>query len=325
MKALFFQDNKLQFRSDFPDPVPCENEALIRVIYAGICSTDLELVKGYMNFDGILGHEFVGIIEKCTDKDLIGKRVSGEINISCQKCSYCNSGMERHCPNRSVLGILGRDGAFAELLTLPTRNLHLIPDSISDDEALFIEPVAAAFEILEQLPVSHGDKVCLIGDGRLGILTAQVLASTGCQLLVMGKHEEKLAILQSKGIKTKVISAPCPTLSSELKNSFHIVVDCTGSPEGIESAMKLVRSGGTIVLKTTVAGERRLDLNELVIDEITLIGSRCGPFEPAIKAIEGKVVNVKQLISKVFTLDDGINAFDFAAKKGVLKVLLKMS
>ena len=315
MRALFF-DNNLRYLTDYLVPEPGENEALIRVTCAGICNTDLEIVKGYMNFRGVPGHEFVGVVERCGNKALEGKRVVGEINLSCGNCPYCKSGLRNHCYNRSVLGILGKDGAFADYVTLPTGNLHLVPDSVPDEEAVFVEPLAAAFEILEQVGIGAEDRVCVLGDGKLGLLTAQVVSLTGCALVVGGRHKEKLSILERRGIETK--------LSSDItERVFDCVIDCTGSSLGIESAMKLVRPKGTIVLKTTVAKRDNIDMNVIVIDEITLVGSRCGPFEPAIHALETKTVDVLPLISRTFPLSEGVEAFNFASGKGILKVLLK--
>jgi len=315
MRALFF-DNNLRYLTDYLVPEPGENEALIRVTCAGICNTDLEIVKGYMNFRGVPGHEFVGVVERCGNKALEGKRVVGEINLSCGNCLYCKSGLRNHCYNRSVLGILGKDGAFADYVTLPTGNLHPVPDSVPDEEAVFVEPLAAAFEILEQVGIGAEDRVCVLGDGKLGLLTAQVVSLTGCALVVGGRHKEKLSILERRGIETK--------LSSDItERVFDCVIDCTGSSLGIESAMKLVRPKGTIVLKTTVAKRDNIDMNVIVIDEITLVGSRCGPFEPAIHALETKTVDVLPLISRTFPLSEGVEAFNFASGKGILKVLLK--
>jgi len=315
MRALFF-DNNLRYLTDYLVPEPGENEALIRVTCAGICNTDLEIVKGYMNFKGVPGHEFVGVVERCGNKALEGKRVVGEINLSCGNCLYCKSGLRNHCYNRSVLGILGKDGAFADYVTLPTGNLHPVPDSVPDEEAVFVEPLAAAFEILEQVGIGAEDRVCVLGDGKLGLLTAQVVSLTGCALVVGGRHKEKLSILERRGIETK--------LSSDItERVFDCVIDCTGSSLGIESAMKLVRPKGTIVLKTTVAKRDNIDMNVIVIDEITLVGSRCGPFEPAVHALETKSVDVLPLISRTFPLSEGVEAFNFASGKGVLKVLLK--
>ncbi len=278
MRALVF-NRKLYYTNDYPDPEPIEGEALIRITLAGICNTDFEIVKGYMNFTGIPGHEFVGVVVNSPSEDLAGRRVTGEINLACGDCHYCRNNMRNHCAERSVLGILNKNGVFAEHVTLPVRNLHLIPDSVSDEEAVFIEPLAAAFEILEQVDIGSGDNVCILGDGKLGLLVGQVLSLTGCRLIVVGKHRSKLSVFDKKGITT--------VYAADIKEKdFDIVVDCTGSPTGIETAMNIVRPGGRIVLKTTVAESEVVDLNRMVINELTLIGSRCGPFAPAIKAIE---------------------------------------
>lgn len=316
MRALVF-DNALRYRSDYLIPKPRENEAIVRVTCAGICNTDLEITKGYMGFKGVLGHEFVGVVEDSGKKGLGGKRVVGEINLRCGKCAYCLRGFQNHCSNRSVLGILNRDGAFADYLTLPIQNLHTIPDSVSDEEAVFVEPLAAAFEILEQVNIRPTDRVSVLGDGKLGLLVAQVLSMTGCDLVAAGRHKEKLSILDKRGIKTQ--------LSSEItERGFDYVVECTSSVSGLASAMSLVRPKGTIILKTTAANREAIDLNSLVIDEISLIGSRCGPFVPAIRALEKRSVDVKSLVSRIFPLEEGIEAFRYASQKGVLKVLLKI-
>jgi threonine dehydrogenase-like Zn-dependent dehydrogenase len=317
MRALVLK-KRLRYTTNCSIPKPKYDEALIRVKRAGICNTDIEITKGYMGFRGILGHEFVGVIEKCREKDLIGKRVVGEINIGCGRCFYCQNQMQNHCPNRSVLGILNKDGAFAEYITLPTKNLHLIPDSISDEEAVFVEPLAAAFEITRQIDIMPYNRVCVLGDGKLGLLVGQVLSATNCNLLVVGKHKEKLSILRKKGIKTKLIS-------DFKEKRFDIVVDCIGSPSGIETALEIVRPTGKVIIKTTTVNKGRIDLNRVVVNEITLIGSRCGPFSQAIKAIEKRKVDVLPLINKIFPLEDGIKAFKYAFRKDVLKVILKIT
>jgi threonine dehydrogenase-like Zn-dependent dehydrogenase len=314
MRALVFE-KKLTFRTDYPIPQPKHREALIRIAQAGICATDLEITKGYMDFQGVPGHEFVGIVEKCDDRAWEGKRVAGEINIGCGACPFCMKGMENHCPNRSVLGILKKDGAFSEYITLPSRNLHLIPDSISNDEAVFIEPLAAAFEILQQTKLTEDDKVCVFGDGKLGLLVGQVLSLTGCDLTVIGRHHEKLSILEKRGIKT--------SLKRNLKESFDVVVDCAGSPSGLADALGVTLPKGKIVLKTTLAERESIDFNNLVINEISLIGSRCGPFAPAIKALQNKTVNVRPLISGSYPIEEGKAAFHKASQKGILKIILK--
>ena len=319
MRALYIEDGSLRYSGDFSTPRPGDGEALIKVRCAAICSTDLEIVRGYMNFNGIPGHEFVGVVEECGDTELVGRRVVGEINIGCGACVFCERGGQNHCPNRAVLGILNKQGAFADYLTLPAANLHCLPDSISDEEALFVEPLAAAFEILEQLPVGPGQRVCLFGDGKLGLLIAQVLAGTGCDLVVVGRHSEKLAILDRRGISTVKGTLP-------REGRFDIVVDATGSAAGVTAALQVVRPGGRVVLKTTVAdpGGGGVDLNRLVIDEITLTGSRCGPFPPALEALERRSVDVIPLISKTFPLEEGLDAFSWASRKGVMKVVVTM-
>jgi threonine dehydrogenase-like Zn-dependent dehydrogenase len=263
---------------------------------------------------------------------MTGKRVVGEINIGCNSCSFCKNNMRNHCPDRTVLGILNRNGAFAEYITLPVSNLHVIPDSITDDEAVFVEPLAAAFEILHQVDVTSADKVCVLGDGKLGLLVGQVLALTGCDLVVMGKHAENLSIVKEMGIRTEIVSTEKAGAIHELplqkktgKNQFDIVIDCTGSSSGISKALDIVRPGGKIVLKTTVAEPVPLDVNRFVIGEISLIGSRCGPFLPAIHAIEKKSVHLSNLVSAKFPLEAGLKAFEFASRRGVLKVMLELN
>ena len=316
MRALVYND-ELRYLTDYPVPRPKHDEALIRVTHAGICNTDIEITKGYMGFKGILGHEFVGVVEKCADKSMLGKRVVGEINMGCGKCPSCRNQMQTHCSDRSVLGILNKDGAFAEYVTLPVRNLHTIPHPISDEEAVFIEPLAAAYEIMDQVSISSSDKVCVLGDGKLGILVAQVIAVSGINLTAIGRHREKLSILDELGINTG--------LSLDLKErDFDMVIDCTGSPSGIRTALQIVKPRGRIILKTTIASRSRIDINQFVINEISLIGSRCGPFSPAIKAISAGQVDLGPLISCVYPIEEGLKAFQHAASKRALKVILKI-
>lgn len=317
MRTLIF-NKSLQYTTGYPVPQINNNEALIRVAYAGICNTDIEITKGYMGFSGVLGHEFAGIVEKCSDEELIGKRVVGEINLSCGECEYCITGMKTHCQKRSVLGIYKKDGVFAEYTTLPAGNLHEIPNNVSYEEAVFVEPLAAALEILEQVNISSDTKVCVLGDGKLGLLISQVLSMTCPNLIVVGKHREKLSILDELGIRTKMFT-------SFKEKDFDIVVECTGSLSGIKTAMEVVRPRGKIILKTTVAKKGVIDLNSLVVNEITLIGSRCGPFAPAIKAIASRNLDIYPLISREFNIEDGIKAFEYASGKDVLKVILKIS
>lgn len=318
MKAIVFDDT-LRYIEDHPLPeLNRPDEALIRVRMAGICNTDLEIIKGYMGFKGIPGHEFVGIVEKAGEhnRSFINKRVVGEINCVCGVCDYCIGGLSRHCPQRTTLGISGRDGAFAEYLTLPVANLHEVPDNISDEEAVFTEPLAAAFEILEQVNVRPTDKIIVLGDGKLGLLCAFVLALTGAKIALAGNHDRKLAIAREAGIPVY----PANDLPAGRK--YDIVVEATGTPVGLKNALELVRPRGTIVLKSTVAASREVDLNRIVIDEITLLGSRCGPFEPALRALSDKTVNVRPLISGIFPADRALDAFAAAVQKGSLKVLI---
>jgi len=270
-----------------------------------------------MGFRGVLGHEFVGTVEEAEDRSLIGQRVVGEINAYCGECSTCRAGRPTHCPHRTTLGIWGRDGAFAEYLTLPVRNLHKVPDTISDEEAVFTEPLAAALEILEQVHLRPTDRVVVLGDGKLGLLVAQALALMGCDLLAVGRHREKLAILARRGIPT--------ALESEAEGlAADVVVECTGRPEGFAAARRILRPRGMLVLKSTYHGGVEADLTGLVVDEITLVGSRCGPFPPALRMLERGLVDVRSLISAVYPLAQGVEAFARAAEPGVLKVLLRV-
>lgn len=315
MRALVF-DGQLTYRPDRPAPAPLDGEVMVRVVRAGICETDLQLMKGYMGFRGILGHEFVGVAES---GPLAGRRVVGEINCACERCEMCRAGLGTHCSYRTVLGILNHDGAFADVISVPQRNLHAVPDSLPTDIAVFTEPVAAAFQIPAQVAVRSSDRVIVLGDGRLGNLCAQVLAARSDHVLVVGKHDEKLSLLKARGIATALVSDALDARSAD------IVVDCTGSSSGLPSALKLVRPRGTIVLKTTVAGEQTLAWAPFVIDEVTLVGSRCGPFDQALAALDAGTVDVRPLISERFELSRGVEAFERAAAPGVLKVLLDVA
>ena len=318
MKAIVF-DGRLHYREDRPLPEPDKaGDALIRVRIAGICNTDLEIVKGYMGFRGIPGHEFVGTVEKVNErnKSLAGKRVVGEINCVCGVCDYCTGGLSRHCPERTTLGISGRDGAFAEYLTLPAENLHEVPGNVSDEEAVFAEPLAAAFEIVEQVNIKPTDRIIVLGDGKLGLLCAFVLALTGAETMLAGNHEHKLAIAREAGIGT------CLARDLPVDKRQDVVVEATGTPAGLQKALECVRPRGTVVLKSTVASTREVDLNKVVIDEVTLIGSRCGPFEPALRALSDRAINVMPLISGIFPVGDALEAFKAAGQKGSLKILI---
>jgi len=315
MRAIVL-DNQVNFATDRPTPTPAAGEVLVRVVRAGVCETDLQLIKGYMGFRGVLGHEFVGVAESGPHA---GRRVVGEINCACWSCETCRKGLPTHCPNRTVLGILNHDGAFADMIAVPHRNLHAVPDALSDDVAVFTEPVAAAFQIPVQLTIGRQDRIAVLGDGRLGNLCAQVLARLSDHVLVVGKHPEKLAIVGALDIATTLLS------DSLEERAYDIVVDCTGSESGLPAALKLVRPRGTIVLKTTVAGEQTLPWAPFVIDEVTLVGSRCGPFDQALAALEKGHVQVQPLISDRFDLSRGLDALSRAQTKGILKVLLDVS
>lgn len=313
MRALVLDDDGVKLQTDRPAPVPGDGEVLVRVRQAGICETDLQLIKGYHGFRGVLGHEFVGIAQ---DGAFAGQRVVGEINCSCWTCETCLAGRPGHCPNRTVLGILQHDGAFADLVAVPERNLHPVPDNLPDDVAVFTEPVAAAFQIPAQIPIRQQDRIIVIGDGRLGNLCAQVLAGISDHVTVIGKHESKLAILDAIGIDTQLLQ------HAPRDRRADIVVDCTGSASGLPTALELVRPRGTIVLKTTIAGTQTLALAPVVVDEVTIVGSRCGPFERALDALANGLVDVRPLITERFDLSDARRALERAAAPGVLKVLL---
>jgi len=315
MKALVL-DDRVQLRRDYPPPVPKPGEVLVRVLTAGVCETDLQLIRGYMGFRGVLGHEFVGVAET---GPLAGRRVVGEINCACRHCDWCRMGLVTHCAHRTVLGILQHDGAFAELIAVPQENLHAVPDDMPTDVAVFTEPVAAAFQIPAQLPIRRSDRIVVLGDGRLGNLCAQVLAGLADDVLVVGKHPEKLSLLATLDVRTALLA------DAPRDRRADIVVDCTGSESGLPAALAMVRPRGTIVLKTTVAGEQTLAWAPFVIDEITLVGSRCGPFDQALKALSEGRVTVAPLISERFDLAQGVEALERARTKPVLKVLLDVA
>ncbi len=314
MKALFY-DGHLSVK-ETETPIPQKNEALIRILLAGICRTDIEITKGYMDFKGIPGHEFVGRVESCENGDWVGKRVVGEINIACDDCSFCKRGMHNHCAERTVLGIQGKNGTFAEYITLPWKNLHEVPSSIKEEEAVFIEPLAAACRILEQINITKNDHVLVLGDGKLGLLIGQVLFQTGCDLLCAGKHPKKLSLLSSLGIPTQ--------LESDAKDiNFDIVIEASGHPLGLGKAFDHVRPEGTIILKSTYHNASGIETMKVVVDEIKLVGSRCGPFPPAIALLKSKKVSVSSLVSEIFSLDASLEAFRAAILPDSIKILLR--
>jgi threonine dehydrogenase-like Zn-dependent dehydrogenase len=314
MRALVF-DGSRALVQDVPTPECAADSALVRVTLAGICNTDLELVKGYMAFRGVLGHEFVGVVED-GPPEWRGQRVVGEINFACESCPICHEGLQRHCPSRRVMGILEADGSFAEYVNVPIANLHTVPEGVPDDVAVFAEPVAAAFEVLEQVHVMPNQDCVVIGDGKLGLLVAQVLRHAGAQVLAVGHHPENLAILAKRDIETIAASDWTP-------GSASLVVDATGSTEGLELAVAATRPRGTVVLKSTTATKTNLDLSRLVVDEIRVVGSRCGPFPPALRALETSSIDVRSLVSDRAALKDADAALEQAARPGQLKVLLE--
>ncbi len=315
MKALHWDGQSLTVKTSYPSPELARDRALVRVRLAGICATDLQIFKGYMGFHGVPGHEFVGEVTEGAPA-LMGKRVVGEINFACGRCEFCRRGLGRHCAKRQVMGILGADGCFAEAVAVPARNLHLVPDGVSDEEAVFTEPLAAAFEILEQVEIDFTREVLVFGDGKLGLLCAQVVALTGARVTLVGKHPDKLRLVKTAGVRTVLLADWKP-------QSADIVVEATGSSSGLETALAAVRPRGTLVLKSTCAEEHRLSLAPVVINEITVVGSRCGLFPPALDALAQKKVRVAPMIEKIYPLSDALDAVAHAGRAGACKVLLR--
>jgi threonine dehydrogenase-like Zn-dependent dehydrogenase len=313
MKAIWLENNQLSLREVPRARQP--GEALIEIRKAGICSTDLELVKGYYPYTGILGHEFVGEVVEADDASWIGQRVVGEINVACEACEQCLQGRPTHCENRTVLGIVNRDGTFAEFTQLPITNLHRVPDSVPDEMAVFTEPLAAALEIQDQVQIKPTDRVLLIGAGRLGQLIAQTLALTGCDLRVVARHAHQQDLLRARGVRLIGEEDIHPWI-------WDIVVEATGSPSGFLLARRAIRPRGTLVMKSTYKGEMSVNFSSVVVDEINIVGSRCGPFEPALRLMAAQHVDPTVLITDEFKLDQGIKAFERAAEAGVLKVLV---
>jgi threonine dehydrogenase-like Zn-dependent dehydrogenase len=325
MQALIVEDGTLTYLADYPAPRPEPGQALIRLLLAGICATDLEIIKGYAGFSGVLGHEFVGRVAAAGDPDWIGRRVVGTINIGCGRCAACLTGNQEHCPQRRVLGIRDYDGAFADYLVLPLANLLPVPDEVPDDEAVFTEPLAAALRIRQQLAVRPADRVAVIGPGRLGLLVGQVLALAGTQVIMLGRRPESLALL---GRRPESLALPGRLgldagLAEEMAgDSFDLVVEATGSATGLTQALRLVRPLGTLVMKSTYAGAAAVDLTKLVVGEVTVVGSRCGPFAPALRLLAQGQIKVREMIDTRYPLSQGPAALEHAARPGVLKVLL---
>jgi threonine dehydrogenase-like Zn-dependent dehydrogenase len=318
MKALYF-DGKLALR-DLPKPRPKPGEALVRVRLAGICGTDREILKGYSAFQGILGHEFVGEVAECGDPRWpVGRRVVGEINVSCGECSLCLWGLGKHCPRRSVLGIVNHDGAFAEFLTLPVDNLHEVPDSVEDEAAVFVEPLAAATEFLPEANLSPAVKAAVVGDGRLGLLVAQVLKHARLDVTLLGRHDAKLKLAEGWGVRT------VPPGHQLEGSRFGLVVEATGSPAGLDDALRLAEPRGTVVMKSTFRETAHFDTAKLVVNEIRLVGSRCGNFTLALGLLAEGAIRVRELVSRTFPLDEGLKAFEYLDRPSCVKVLLSPS
>ncbi|MBS1786764.1 MAG: alcohol dehydrogenase catalytic domain-containing protein [Acidobacteria bacterium] len=317
MKALRFENGELGV-AEIAMPRR-KNEALVRVLLAGICNTDLEVVRGYAGFQGTLGHEFVGVVEASPMASQVGRRVVGEINVGCGQCDLCQAGDPRHCLNRTALGIHNRDGAFAEFLSLPPQNLLTVPDLVADRQAVFTEPLAAACEMLDQVSITSAHRVAVLGDGKLGQLIVRVLATTGCELVLIGKHADKLELAAKIGIKTVELSA----LETHSARQFDFVVEASGSASGLQTAIDLVKARGTVLLKSTFhGGAVPVNTARIVVDEISLVGSRCGRFEAALNLLETGKVDVEPLIADVYKLENAVAAMSEAARPGKLKVLL---
>ena len=320
MKAVVF-DKELKLVDNYAKPVPQKGEALIRITLAGICNTDYEITKGYMGYSGILGHEAVGIVEEVNDDDksLLGKRVVAEISYGCKdpQCTYCAEKLYRHCPNRHTLGIWKKDGCFAEYMTMPLEVLFEVPDNVPDEQAVFVEPLAAACEITEQLHIKPFEKVVVLGDGKLGLITALTLNAQNIDVILVGKHQNKLDIAKAQGVKTYLLN------DFAIEKKYDVVVEATGSISGFETALALTRPRGVLVLKSTVAASKEFNLAPIVIDEITVLGSRCGQFGPALRLLKNNRIDFSPLISAVYNADDAIEAFEKNKQKDVLKVLLK--
>ncbi|HEV2829015.1 MAG TPA: alcohol dehydrogenase catalytic domain-containing protein [Pyrinomonadaceae bacterium] len=319
MKALRVEKKKLAVKE--VDKPTCGDEALVRVLLSGICNTDLEIARGYARFQGTIGHEFVGLVEASPQDKLLGQRVVGEINVGCKNCEVCKSGDARHCRSRTVLGIVGRDGAHAEFLRLPLGNLLPVPDRVVDEHAVFAEPLAAACGIMERVDIKPDDRVAVIGDGKLGLLCAQAIALSGASVLLIGKHAEKLRIAERRGIETAT-----PKTGAKRKREFNVVVEASGSPSGFVGALELLQPQGTLVLKSTFQGSGKIDEIDqarIVVDEISIVGSRCGRLQPALDLLKKGAIDIDSLISEEYPLTRGVYGMERAAKKGILKVFLR--
>ena len=317
MLAIVY-DGEARLRTDVRKPRVSRGEALVAVRLGGICSTDLEILRGYMGFEGVMGHEFVGVVE-AGPSQWMGKRVVGEINCVCGRCDMCRSGLSNHCRKRTVLGIDGRAGCFAEYVAVPTRNLHQVPAGVTDLQAVFAEPLAAALQVLRQVKLDASAKAVVLGDGRLGQLVARAIKSRAGRPVLVGKHRSKLEAAEKQGIQTVALEEFNPAADAD------VVIEATGDPAGLELAMRAVRPRGTIVLKSTYAGEKGINLTPLVINEVTVVGSRCGPFPEALKALGDNEVDISALVSRRFPLSEGLDALKAARRRDVIKVIIEVS
>lgn len=322
MKAIVFNNKEgLVLKTDYTKPVPQKGEALIKISMAGICNTDAEIIKGYMGYSGVLGHEFVGVVEEVNDADnsLIGKRVVAEISYGCEKpdCPWCAVKNYRHCPDRHTIGIWRKDGCFAEYITLPTNILFEVPENVPDEQAVFVEPLAAACEITEQLHIEPTHKVVVLGDGKLGLTTALTLNAQNLDVTLVGKHQNKLDIAKAQGVKTMLLD------ELKVSNNFDVVVEATGSVSGFETSLNLVKPRGVLVLKSTIATGKELNLAPIVINEITVLGSRCGQFGPALRLLKNNRIDFKPFISKIYSIDEAIKGFEANREKDSIKIILK--
>ena len=324
MKAVVF-DNELKLDNNYPKPIPQKGEALIKVSLAGICNTDYEITKGYMGYVGVLGHEFVGVVEevnsdKAEDKKWVGKRVVAEISWGCDdpNCEWCAKKNYRHCPNRHTIGIWKKDGCMAEYITIPTNILFEVPENVTDEQAVFVEPLAAACEIIEQLHIEPTSKILVLGDGKLGLTTALTLNAHNLDVLLVGKHQNKLDIAKKQGVKTSLLE------NLDMQNQFDVVVEATGSASGFETSMSLTKPRGVLVLKSTVATGKELNLAPIVINEITVLGSRCGQFGPALRLLENKRIDFTPFISGSYSIENALEAFEANKSKDTLKILIKL-
>ena len=317
MRAMTF-DKTLTFTPSRADPVPQDGECLVKVHLAGICSTDLQIIRGYSGFAGVLGHEMVGTVQEGTPA-WRGKRVACEINCVCAACDMCQAGLANHCRRRTVMGIAGREGCFADYVAVPERNLHEVPETVTDEEAVFIEPLAAAWQVVKQIPIEKHMSVAVIGSGRLGLLIAQVINTFDCRLEVVGRNPKTLLLCEKKHIQARRVDDLVP------RHDRDLVVECTGAPQGMELALEMVRPRGTVALKSTLAKQGQLDLAPAVVNEISIVGSRCGPFGDAINSLARREIDVRSMISRTLPIERGLEAFEAAADSANVKVLLKIN